>query len=124
MMEDRTYQTTNRFSVKKKSKKSTSTNGTDSNTAKVARKFLDMNLYNIRNQRYEYNIFGYDINLGKAASLFRTFTVALNLGMNVAVAATGFFTASYAHIVNAIVGTKYGVKESHQAGMEVMHHLL
>jgi hypothetical protein len=49
MMEDRTYQTTNRFSVKKKSKKSTFTDGTDSNTAKVARKFLDMNLYNIRN---------------------------------------------------------------------------
>ena len=124
MMEDRSYQTTNRFSVKKKSNKSTSTNGTDSNTAKVARKFLDMNLYNIRNQRYEYNIFGYDINLGKAASLFRAFTVALNLGMNAAVAATGFFTASYSHIVNAIVGTKYGVKESHQAGVEVMYHLL
>jgi len=44
--------------------------------------------------------------------------------MNAAVAATGFFTASYAHIINAIVGTKYGVKESHQAGMEVMYHLL
>lgn len=124
MMEDREYESSNRFSAKRKSKKSTSTKGSDSNTFKVARKFLDMNLYNIRNQRYEYNVFGYDINLGKAASLFRTFTVALNLGMNIAVAATGFFTASYAHIINSIVGVKYGVKESHQAGVEVMWHML
>lgn len=118
MMEDREY------SKKNRKMQRTTVKGDEANTTKVARKFLDMNLYNIRSQRYEYNIFGKDINLGKAAALFRNMTVAINLGLNIAVAGTGFFTAAYSHLINGLTGSRYGFKEVNQAGVEVMWHML
>nr|DAH14246.1 MAG TPA: hypothetical protein [Caudoviricetes sp.] len=42
--------------------------------------------------------------MGKVAQLFRAATTLINLGCNIAVAGTGFTTATWAHIVNAIVG--------------------
>lgn len=93
--------------------------GNQSNTWQVGQKFLDMHLYNIRNVN-EY----FGINFGKIAKLFRAMTVAINLGCNIAVAATGFLTAGYSHLINAITGQRYDFEDLSRAGSEVFEHLL
>lgn len=98
--------------------------GKSSNTYKAARKFLDMNLYNIRSSRMQVNIFGREVNMGKVAQLFRAATTLVNLGCNIAVAGTGFTTATWAHIVNSIVGQKYSFSDAFAATRFVLHHLV
>lgn len=82
-----------------------------------------MNLYNIRDTN-TYNIFGREINLGKIAALFRAATVAINLGCNIAVAGTGFLTANYTHIIQALTGQHYTLKDAINGGNTVLWHLM
>lgn len=112
--------------------------GADSNTYQTARKFLDMNLYNIRSNdsTSTFNGFSYDfknkkwsrpeitIHWNKLGMLFRAMTVAINLGMNVAVAGTGFFTALFSHWVQACSGQHYGLYEASYAGFEVAYRFI
>lgn len=97
--------------------------GSESNTYSMASKFVQMNLYNIRDTN-KYTIAGTEINLGKVAALFRAATVAINLGCNIAVAGTGFLTASYTHIIQAMTGQHYTLKDAINGGNTVMWHLL
>ena len=76
--------------------------GRDSNTWKAARKFLDMNLYNIRSDD------NYGKCLAKLGKALRSAAVAINLGGNAAVAITGFTTLAWTDMVNAICGLHYG----------------
>lgn len=113
MFEEREYMTKNLIGGKK------ITQGSESNTWQIGQKFLDMHLYNIQNAN-EY----FGINFGKIAKLIRTATVAINLGCNIAVAVTGFLTATYSHIINAMVGQRYDGEDLSRAGIEVFEHLL
>lgn len=110
MMENREY-TTRKFWTKDSSKwKKHTVRGSESNTYKAARQFLDVNMYDIRTQKMEKTLFGkYTIDFSKIAKLFRDMTTAINLGLNQAVALTGFTTSTTAHIVNAITGRRYDI---------------
>ena len=126
MMRNRTYY--NEAVFKKSSKENQeeitrSKPGTESNTYGMASKFVQMNLYNIRDTN-TYTIAGMEINFGKIAALFRAATVAINLGCNIAVAGTGFLTAGYTHIIQAMTGQHYTLKDAIAGGNTVMWHLL
>lgn len=126
MMRNRTYY--NEAASKKASKEAgqeviKSKPGSESNTYGMASKFVQMNLYNIRDTN-TYNIAGREINLGKVAALFRAATVAINLGCNIAVAGTGFLTANYTHIIQALTGQHYTLKDAINGGNTVLWHLL
>ena len=97
--------------------------GSESRTYGMASKFVQMNLYNIRDEN-KYNIGGMEINFGKIAALFRAATVAINLGCNIAVAGTGFLTASYTHMIQALTGQHYTLKDAINGGNTVLWHLL
>ncbi|WP_173431849.1 hypothetical protein [Sharpea azabuensis] len=73
--------------------------GAESNTYRMARKFLDMNLYDIRTNSNTVTINGTTINLGKVGSIIKMFVAVINLGCNIAVAATGALTAFYSHLI-------------------------
>lgn len=95
--------------------------GQSSKSLKAAKKFVEMNLYNIRSDTKKVG----NLNLGKTAQNFSRLTQALNLGMSPAVALTGFFTAQYAHLINAITGDRgYGMSEWTQATGEVINHYI
>lgn len=95
--------------------------GQNSKSLKAAKKFVEMNLYNIRSDTKKVG----SLNLGKTAQNFSRLTQALNLGMSPAVALTGFFTAQYAHLINAITGDRgYGMNEWTQASGEVINHYI
>ena len=95
--------------------------GQSSKSLKAAKKFVEMNLYNIRSDTKKVG----NLNLGKTAQNFSRLTQALNLGMSPAVALTGFFTAQYAHLINAITGDRgYGMSEWTQATGEVISHYI
>lgn len=95
--------------------------GQSSKSLKAAKKFVEMNLYNMRSDTKKVG----NLNLGKAAQNFSKLTQALNLGMSPAVALTGFFTAQYAHLINAITGDRgYGMSEWRQATGEVISHYI
>ena len=90
--------------VKKKTK-----HGKETNTYKSARKAVDMFLYGIKSDPVEVG----NWNVTKTAQLAKQATTAINLGGSAVVALTGFFTSSYAHIINSFVGNKaYGFREA------------
>lgn len=95
--------------------------GKSSRTFQGAKKFVEMNLYNIRSSQQQFG----KLNLGKTAQNFSKLTQALNLGMSPAVALTGYFTAQYSHLINAIVGDRgYSMNEWTQATGEVINHYI
>lgn len=99
--------------------------GNKSRTYQVAKKFLEMNLYNIRSDSKTIQLGQTQLNLNKVGQQFSRLTTALNLGCSPAVAATGFLTASYAHLINGITGDRgYGSREVFAAGKEVLSHML
>jgi hypothetical protein len=60
-------------------------------------------------------------NISKGAQLLKMATTAINLGASPVVALTGFFTSSYAHMINALVGDKaYGGIEAAEAAWIVL----
>lgn len=125
MIENRNHEKTSITGSLRNLKRTTrNTTGKSSNTYKAARKFLDMNLYNIRSSRMQVNILGRQVNMGKIAQLFRAATTLINLGCNEAVAGTGFTTAVWAHIVNSIVGQKYSMSDACAATRYVLEHLV
>lgn len=62
--------------------------------------------------------------VGKTVGLFRRMASALNLGLNPIVALTGMITTSHAHLMNALVGKKYGIKEMAQSFWIVSQSLI
>ena len=102
--------------------------GSESNTYKISKKFLQMNLYNIRSgdTTFEMPWFGnkkIPIHLNKLGKLLGTTTVLVNLGCNFIVAATGFLSALFSHTVQAITGQQYSGKEGVKAARLVTYHI-
>lgn len=108
-------------------RKETEISGENSNTYKTAKKFLEMNLYNKRQNlgKMDVTIFGKNIqfNWGKFASVARATVTAVNLGCSPVVAAVGFFSTSIAHITQAMTGQRYGKREAFQSGMQLLYDL-
>lgn len=76
--------------------------GKRSRTYQAARKFLDMNLYDIRQDK------GWGVFFSKIGGMLRQIATIINLGGNPIVAFTGFLTLLWNDMINAIVGYKYG----------------
>jgi hypothetical protein len=55
----------------------------------------------------------------KFMALIKRYTTARNLGMNPKVAAVGFLTTSFTHIINGLVGYKYSTSDMFKAGLIV-----
>ena len=76
--------------------------GRNSRTYQAAKKFLEMNLYDIRQDK------GWGATMSKIGAAFRNLATIVNLGGNPVVAFTGFFTLVWNDMVNSVVGYKYG----------------
>ena len=76
--------------------------GRNSRTYQAAKKFLEMNLYDIRQDK------GWGATMSKIGAAFRELATIVNLGGNPIVALTGFFTLVWNDMVNSVVGYKYG----------------
>lgn len=92
---------------KYKSKKSGEVKQGESNVYKMAKAFVDMNLYDAQNMNATIKPFGKEINITKLLSILRALGTTRNLGLNIMCALTGGFTALYSHIVNSLVGRYY-----------------
>lgn len=77
-------------------------NGTESRTYQAAKKFLDMNLYDIRQDK------GFGVFWSRVGALYRNAASIVNLGGNPMVALTGMITLMYNDLINGITGYKYG----------------
>lgn len=106
MMEDRQY--------------ATAASGRSSNTWQMARKFLDTNLYDIKNNRSEITISGKKISFTKLGQIIRWGTTLINLGFNIAVAGTGMLTTWYSHLIASLTGQHYDFFTASKAGVEVL----
>lgn len=98
--------------------------GIDSNSYQFAKKFLEANLYDKRIKQMNVNIAGRKIQIQKTIGLLKRWTTARNLGMNPKIAVLGMLTAEYVHIVNAITGQKYDIRNGTNAAMEVFLRLI
>lgn len=85
----------------------------ESNTYKYAKQIVERDLYDI--QRSSIQFLGLDVS--KVFGLWKRWTSARNLGLNPKVAAVGFFTSQFAHIINALTGYKYSAADAFKASM-------
>lgn len=120
MIKDRTY--------KKKSLLSGSTEsvkGVDTRTYSAARKFLDMNLYGIRQKNAGIEI-APDIHyeFTKTLQLIGKYTTANNLGANPKVALVGYLTTTYGHMINAVCGNAYNPSDAAFAAKTVTGYMV
>lgn len=122
-----------------------------SNIKTFVDKFIDMNLYDIKNQNvtvsygdnpsgkmfgilpYKGNIFGFipydiskprEINITKMLSILRTLGTTRNLALNVYCSLTGGFTALYSHIVNSLTARYYNPIDAAVALKDMMIDML
>ena len=86
----------------KKRKMRTIENGKESRTYQAAKKFLDMNLYDIRQDK------GAGVFWSRVGAMYRNAASMINLGGNPMVALTGMITLMYNDLINAVTGYKYG----------------
>ena len=115
------FKQTSRFGRTKREKngtvKITGDNVGESNAYKFAKQLIERDLYDI--QRLPTRLMGLDFS--KILSLLKRITTARNLGMNPKVAVVGFFTTMFTHIVNGLVGYKYGTREVFNAAIITMN---
>ena len=131
--------------------KNNSVKNEESNASKFIRKFVDMNLYDIRQQTITvsiggnesgkmlgvipykgsiFNLINYDlskpreINITKMLSILRMLGTTRNLGVNFACALTGMFTALSGHITNVMVGRYYNPIDAARALRDICTDLL
>lgn len=94
--------------------------GLETNTYQMARKFLNMNLYDQREDKAEVGSF----NINKPFGFAKAWATLVNLGCSIKVATVGFMTAYYSGIMNAVTGKEYGIKEWGIANAEMLNGLL
>ena len=94
--------------------------GLETNTYQMARKFLNMNLYDQREDKSEIGSF----NINKPFKYAKAWATLVNLGCSIKVATVGFATAYYSGIMNAITGKEYGLKEWGIANAEMLGSLI
>lgn len=88
-------------------------NTDESKTYKAARKFLEMNLYNIRRSQASFKKLGINLQYTKTLELWKEYATARNLGANPKVAIVGTMTSTYVHLINQIVGSIPGVHDKY-----------
>ena len=98
----------------------TTKSGLETNTYQQARKFLNMNLYDQRQDKAEVG----SLNMNKVFSFAKAWATLVNLGCSIKVATVGFMTAYYSGIMNAVTGKEYGIKEWGIANAEMLNGLL
>lgn len=98
----------------------TTKSGLETNTYQQARKFLNMNLYDQREDKAEVGSF----NVNKTFRFAKAWATLVNLGCSIKVATVGFMTAYYSGIMNAVTGKEYGLKEWGIANAEMLNGLL
>lgn len=98
----------------------TTKSGLETNTYQQARKFLNMNLYDQRQDKAEVG----SINMNKVFGFAKAWATLVNLGCSIKVATVGFMTAYYSGIMNAVTGKEYGIKEWGIANAEMLNGLL
>ena len=89
--------------------------GKDTNSYKLAKHAIETNLYEMSNK----SAFGSKI-ISKTIGNFRRQASAMNLGLNPKVGIVGLLSTWQAHLINAIVGKRYGIKDGTYAAMELM----
>lgn len=94
--------------------------GLETNTYQMARKFLNMNLYDQREDKSEIGSF----NINKSFKYAKAWATLVNLGCSIKVATVGFATAYYSGIMNAVTGKEYGLKEWGIANAEMLGSLI
>lgn len=94
--------------------------GLETNTYQMARKFLNMNLYDQREDKAEVGSF----NINKPFGFAKAWATLVNLGCSIKVATVGFMTAYYSGIMNAVTGKEYGIKEWSIANAEMLNGLV
>lgn len=94
--------------------------GLETNTYQMARKFLNMNLYDQREDKSEIGSF----NINKPFKYAKAWATLVNLGCSIKVATVGFATAYYSGIMNAVTGKEYGLKEWGIANAEMLGSLI
>lgn len=94
--------------------------GLETNTYQMARKFLNMNLYDQREDKSEIGNF----NINKPFKYAKAWATLVNLGCSIKVATVGFATAYYSGIMNAVTGKEYGLKEWGIANAEMLGSLI
>lgn len=125
MLEVRDVYTSRRSSKndKKTENKSEKKAHAESDTYKMARAFMDMNMYDIRQKGNGQNAIG-KVSMNKIGRLIKNYSVALNLGMNPRVGHTGLFTTICSSLVQAITGFRYSLRDYTGATNEVMMRLV
>ena len=98
----------------------TTKSGLETNTYQQARKFLNMNLYDQRQDKAEVG----SLNMNKVFGFAKAWATLVNLGCSIKVATVGFMTAYYSGIMNAVTGKEYGIKEWGIANAEMLNGLL
>lgn len=96
---------------------------TDTNLYKFAENFINMNLYDVKTNSLSISIGQREVNLTKILKTLTGYGTLRNLGLNFACAATGFFTALHAHIVNSITGRYYTFDNACSAFKDIVFDL-
>lgn len=89
----------------------------ESRTYTFAKQIAERDLYDMQRTPFGKTWLGRDIS--KFMALIKRYTTARNLGMNPKVAAVGFLTTSFTHIINGLVGYKYSTGDMFKAGLIV-----
>ena len=95
--------------------------GKDSNSFKAARKFLDMQMYGQYTNRKTFLNGKYEASI--TLQTLKQYTTANNLGMNPKVAAVGFMTSMWVHIINGFTGQKYSKRHVASGFIEVIYRI-
>ena len=93
--------------------------GKNTNSYQAARKFLDMNLYDIRREKPDFAP-NTNYDFLRTTQLLARYTTANNLGANPKVALTGFLTTMWSHFINSVSGNGYSFWDANDAGLEVL----
>ncbi|QOR57533.1 hypothetical protein [uncultured phage cr125_1] len=82
------------------------------NIYQFAKKFIDMNVYDVKLNAITFSIGEREYNITKLFNNLRIYGTLRNLGLNFACAFTGFFTALHSHFVNALTGRYYDFSDA------------
>lgn len=86
----------------------------------AARKHMNMSIYSQSDGQTELA----GVNVNKLFSWWKAWATAVNLGCSIKVAVVGAFSAEYAHLMNAVCGKEYSIREWFLGHMEMLNGLL
>lgn len=95
-------------------------NNDESNTYQYTKRLIERDLYDIQRTPFSITLGDKTWDISRILSLWKRWTTARNLGMNPKVAFVGFLTTSFTHVLNGLVGYKYGRKEMWRANNIVL----